>query len=515
MVLDERRNIIIFLSTPSGFYPSIRDTGTIASVTEPKPCLPGTYKNRSGITDCVLCPNGTKNPGDFTTYCVSCSPKSFCSLGSADEVPESALQTTFQVLAYPKSPESTIFEEILLENTFNIHPGRCLLVSPLFWTLIAASIALIIMIIVVFLKFFIKHPKSKRIGKLLTCLFKHTDLINEGELWVGGLASFSIVVLVCFAHVFSHQYYKQYPIETSSDSFFACDLSLRNAKFETNVQSLSVPHSFTEQEMFDLMNTQEFVLNVDFVNTLINCDAISIEMQLGQTWSIIRWLTCENKNSVLSLSIPLAYQHISVRILLEDIKTIGALRIGLTGHGHQSENFTLRELNFYQSFSKNGQILAQTLPVTLSITKVINETESLTGEEPDFGGIFIPTFIVDLNSLFLSADQYIRNTLPSTTLLLILTETPYYIKNIQRPIAKQKEIIFNNLLFTIVCLEIFGLIFLLFKLILKPVYYLFLRKIFTCHQHHHQRTKSTDTKQSNGQLLATNNQVNNVLSYSF
>ena len=59
--------------------------------------------------------------------------------------------------------------------------------------------------------------------------------------------------------------------------------------------------------------------------------------------------------------------------------------------------------------------------------------------------------------------------LASTTITIIISETSYYIQNHQSLIAKQSEIIFHNLLFTIVCLEIFGLIFLLFKLAFLPL----------------------------------------------
>ena len=98
------------------------------------------------------------------------------------------------------------------------------------------------------------------------------------------------------------------------------------------------------------------------------------------------------------------------------------------------------------------------------------------GEESDFTGIYIPTFSVDINSLFLTNDQYVRSALTSTTLTVVLTETPYYVKNIQEPIAKSSEIIFHNLLFTVVCLELFGLFFLLYKLIIKPIHdYIFRR----------------------------------------
>ena len=84
------------------------------------------------------------------------------------------------------------------------------------------------------------------------------------ELWVGGVASFCIIVLVCFAYSFSGQFFNQYPIEQTSNSYFACDISLRNAKFGTSLQSLSIPPAESEQEMFDLLNNQALNLNVDF-----------------------------------------------------------------------------------------------------------------------------------------------------------------------------------------------------------------------------------------------------------
>jgi len=92
-------------------------------------------------------------------------------------------------------------------------------------------------------------------------------------------------------------------------------------------------------------------------------------------------------------------------------------------------------------------------------------------DESEFAGIWYPTFVVDKNQIFLSEEQYMTITdLSKTTLLIIISETPFYIKNHQAPIAKRPEIIFHNLLFIIVCLEIFGLIFLLFKLMFIPLF---------------------------------------------
>lgn len=299
--------------------------------------------------------------------------------------------------------------------------------------------------------------------------FKHIDLINEGELWIGGLASIAVAVLAIFAFVFSHEYLQRYPIENSTKSSIICDQSMGNAKFETNVQSLAIPFSPSEQQIADLLNQQSFILNIDFINTLINCDAIAIQAQLGTSWTTIRWLTCLNKDSILSLTISLPFQHVSVQLKLSDTRTIGALRVGLYGPSNASENSILRELNFARSFDKHGQVLAQNLLINLDMTKIINETLPLNDEASEFAGIFVPTFKVDINSLFVSQDQYIRSALTSTTLTVHLGETPYYVKNIQQPIAKQSEIIFHNILFFIVCLELFGLLFLSYKIVVRPI----------------------------------------------
>ena len=149
---------------------------------------------------------------------------------------------------------------------FYIAGGRCLVISPLFWSLIVAGIAIVIIIIMILLKLFVQHPKTHTLRKRLQHFFEHTDLIGEGELWVGGLASFSVIVLVSFAYAFSNNFFKQYPIETTSDSHFACEESLRNAKFQASTQSLAVPFLAAEQEMATLLNEQEFQLNVEFIN---------------------------------------------------------------------------------------------------------------------------------------------------------------------------------------------------------------------------------------------------------
>ena len=190
---------------------------------------------------------------------------------------------------------------------------------------------------------------------------------------------------------------------------------MRNAKFRTNLQSLSIPFTNEEKHMFTLLERQNFTLNIEFINTAIKCNVVSIEFLLGLTWSVGRWLNCNNRNSILSLSIALPFQQISVRLFLEDTVGICALRMGLSGPGDENSHYVLRDLHFYESFAKKEHILSQTLPIQLDLTKVINETHVMEGEHGEFSGIFIPTFAVDMNSLFVSTDQFVRSALPMTT----------------------------------------------------------------------------------------------------
>jgi len=74
--------------------------------------------------------------------------------------------------------------------------------------------------------------------------------------------------------------------------------------------------------------------------------------------------------------------------------------------------------------------------------------------------------------MFITSDSYVMSAnLTSMTLTIYITETSYYIKNVQSPIAKQPEIIFRTLLFAILCLEICALVFVICKLLLIPLYH--------------------------------------------
>ncbi|CAF1327350.1 unnamed protein product [Didymodactylos carnosus] len=468
--LDINGNIFVILSSPAGFFSSTvgSDEQSVAAFSDQIPCIAGTYKNQTSIRPCSPCPTGTKNPGNSSMSCVTCAPGTFCSLGAASDISSSALGVVSQARAYPKSPENTVFDDILIQNMFNIgSTSHCTLVSPIFWALIVAIFAFLIMGFMTVLKYYTKYPKGALTQKKLTSIFKQTDLIGEGEQWIGGLVSFCIVALLICAYTFSNAYFMQYPIETVGPSNFACDRTTRNAKFETSLQSLAVPLTKEEQEMFDLLDNQQFMLNVDFVNTVFSCDdGITAFVLLGSSWQALSIISCLNFNYILSISVALPYKGITVRFVLPYIYTIGGLRVGLSGRGKAE---TLKNLEFYQSFNSSGKMLAHNVEVTMQITKVINETIALVGDETKLSGLWIPSFTINLYNSFISQSAYVRQTTTQTNLTVIISETPYYIKNEQQPIAKQPEIIFHTLLFTTVVLEIFGLIFLISKLMLIPL----------------------------------------------
>ena len=102
--------------------------------------------------------------------------------------------------------------------------------------------------------------------------------------------------------------------------------------------------------------------------------------------------------------------------------------------------------------------------------QVVNQTEPLSGSESVFSSIWYPTLTYSANDMFITASSYdLLANLSSTTVTFEISETSYYIRNIQSPIAKQPEVIFRTLLFAFLCLEICAMAFLIGKLLLIPL----------------------------------------------
>ena len=173
------------------------------------------------------------------------------------------------------------------------------------------------------------------------------------------------------AYGFAISYMNQYPAEKVGPSTFACDETLRNAKFQSNLQARTVAVSDVEKPMFDLLDEQNFTMNVDFLNTAIQCLTVSIVEVTESSTLWLEPLSCVSENGLLSLSLSLPQHDITVRFVLDDMQLIGGVRMGLSGVGDEGEMYTLQELNFRQVFSSSSaRTLAQRATVQLGITKV-------------------------------------------------------------------------------------------------------------------------------------------------
>jgi hypothetical protein len=73
---------------------------------------------------------------------------------------------------------------------------------------------------------------------------KKTDIVGEGERWVGGLLSFAIVVLFGFTFWFAADYLQLYPLEKFNAAHASCNYTIRNA-------------------IFDMLDAQPFAMTLD------------------------------------------------------------------------------------------------------------------------------------------------------------------------------------------------------------------------------------------------------------
>ncbi|CAF1332796.1 unnamed protein product [Adineta ricciae] len=479
VLLDSQGNYYIILPSSAGSL-SDTSTNTISSSTL---CIGGTYSTKLDVFSCLLCPPGTSTNGlTGQSSCLPCKNNSFCPLGSSFGNIDSSsvlLSTINQGTPYPISPFSIRFDNILIQNMFTIRKSmskHCLSVSPLFWTIIVIVLGLIIWFVLFALSRCAKDSMGHKAHQQMKRFLKRTDLIGEGEMVIGGLFSFSIIVLVSFAYSFSNAYFHRYPIEDlKNEATFACDPTLKNSQFSSSLMALVVPPNDDEIPLFSLLDSQPFTLHIDFVNTLFKCTDITA-LQLKDTTLPMLISSCHDEGGSVSISLALPTHLIKMQILLEGTNTIGALRIGLEAHGVEEENETFEvdykvfDLMFAQALFVSGRVLTQQPSCVLTLTKVINRTYPLMEEEETkLSGMWLPTLSGDVNQMFVDDIEYKYSTSSSTILSITIDETPFYTLNVQKPITDEEELIFSNLLFTIVCLEIFGLGFLIAKLIIIPL----------------------------------------------
>ena len=287
--------------------------------------------------------------------------------------------------------------------------------------------------------------------------------------------------MTVMAYYFAVSFMNQYPAEEVGPSMFACDETIRNAKYSSTLQSLAVPISNVEQPIYDMLGNQNFTMNLEFLNTEILCLSLSVQETIESLTTDLPLLFCSNTDGILTASVPLTRHDVTLQIVLDDVQLVSGFRLGISASGLRQDLYTLQELNFRQVFTSPTSTLAQKATIQLAMTKVINETEPLAGGDSKYAGIWYPTFTYSAEDIFITADKYILSAnAVSTTITIVMSETLYYIKNVQSPIAKEPEIIFRTLLFCLLCLELCAMTFLIFKLLLIPlslkIYQLFRRR---------------------------------------
>jgi hypothetical protein len=183
-VLDIDGGVLAILAQPPGYYASTDTSNSpIAAsmpvVSYPATCMAGTYKSDTGVHPCALCPSGSRNPGNAAaTSCINCSSTSFCPLGAVYDMDQTSIASISQAYAYPRSPDMIVFEDILLENMFSFgSTTHCLVVSPMFWTMILLAVFLLLFIFVASMHWYVQPPKRDQWRTRIKNIFQRTDLV--------------------------------------------------------------------------------------------------------------------------------------------------------------------------------------------------------------------------------------------------------------------------------------------------------------------------------------------------
>ena len=199
----------------------------------------------------------------------------------------------------------------------------------------------------------------------------HVIFQGEGELWLGGMASLAVILITAMAYNFAMSYLNQYPAESVGPSSFACDETIRNAKFESGLKAQSVPVAEVERPIFNALEEQRFTLHLDFINTAIPCTKVTIVEEIESFTFPLPDVTCTEAHAIVSVSAPLPQHAITIQAVFHDIQPVGGVRVGLSGSGHAKELYVLQELNFGRTFfSDSNETMAQHTTMQLRVTKV-------------------------------------------------------------------------------------------------------------------------------------------------
>ena len=465
IIMDTGGNSMFIQSSAPGYYQP-----TVTGYDTPLLCPPGMYNAESSYEACQLCPEGSYNPGNTPAYtCTTCPNNTYCPLGAVYPVNLTALAGVDQTFVYPASPESTIFDDILIQNVFFLHgPAHCVSVSPIFWGLIVFALLLLVLGCMLRLKYCVNNARSKKIRRFTKFLFRRADLVKEGEHWIGGLISLVLLVLIIMGIWFTAVYLSQYPYETASNPNFACGTQY-NAKFDSLLRSVALPADESFSAMYDMLSEQTLTLGLDVINTNMTCDGVDVAVLTSVITPVSAFTCTSSVAGTISVTTELPSHTSTLGFTLSGAQLIGAVRLSISGPATQfvESGAMQNQKAVYASASvqRAGQTLQKSTELSITLTKVINVTEPLVeGEQGTVDGLWVPVFPSETEALFMDETSYLSSVSSSFTLSVSVGESLYWVANEQQPITRTAEAAFKTLLYIIMLLEVFGLTFLAAKL---------------------------------------------------
>ena len=134
------------------------------------------------FSPCKLCQTGSYSDGSAqaSVGCSGCNTNTyFCSLGAVAQVPMSYLENKRQIVYSTESTSQLTFDDILLSNMFDLNlQAKCLVTTPMFWTLTLIGLTLIFYLVMIILHW---TGKCLTFQATVQTVLKHFDLINDGQ----------------------------------------------------------------------------------------------------------------------------------------------------------------------------------------------------------------------------------------------------------------------------------------------------------------------------------------------
>ncbi|CAM4814317.1 unnamed protein product [Rotaria magnacalcarata] len=470
-----------------------------------KPCVSGTYKSITGFGPCTVCPSGTKNPGgNKSSDCQPCKPVEFCSLGASSEVNLTVFDSTTQVFSYPDSPIIDNYDDVLLLNFIpNTWTAGCVLSSPLFVAVLFIILSFIIWLIMLTIKkrqltsFDTHRKRAKRI-------LKHTDLIGEGERFVGGLASIVVFAIIIYSIVFAVYYFFSY----SSDNAWireACNDSLRNTKFDNALQLPLPDPKGNDWKIFQLLNGQKFTMAVDLINTGVKCDHIDVhhKKHTGHSEKISKTYCNDlNNNFTTSFSFQIPTHVSTAQVAINGPYFIGAIRLCLHGLptyvNDEDEYRELKELDVCTLFHTDKQTIGLSTYFNTDLVRVVNVTKPLRrSQHTNYSAVWKPitTYIDNLSDelYYAKYGEYLRYASDQTTFTVKFKEQNYYVQNNKSPIIRRGAITFHTFMFMFLLIDTIAMLFLAYKLWGQPLVRCLLQLCYKSREHEFQSNHTETT----------------------